>query len=121
MVIIDIFMLAFPRLICQLCIGKRFYMKFRVNYRGIKSLPFYLFDWFVFENAFQNAKKTTQAYRLLKRAHNIMLLNLILIFALPIILFLYPNDPIVFTFTGILVVFESTYLQVYYRRNIGTK
>ena len=121
MIIIEIFMLIFPRLICQLCIGKSFYEKFKVNYRGIKTLPYYLFDFFVFENAYRNAKKDNFQYKFLKTAHNFMLFNLILIVALPLIHLLFSEDVLVFAGIGLFVTTESAFIQAIYRRNINTK
>lgn len=117
MIIFEIIMLIFPRLICQLGIGKSFYQKFRLKYSGIRTLPYYLFDFFVFDNAYRNAKKDNLKYKFLKVAHNIMLFNLILIIGLPIIHLMYSEDAILFTAIGLVMIFESVYIQVIYRRN----
>ena len=116
MVFFEVIFLIIPRFICQLCIQKDMYRKFRVKYHGISSLPYFIFDLFVFDNAYRNAKKNNDNYRILRIIHSLMFTNFVMILLLPVITLIWSRNIPILIVIGVLVSWESAFIQAKYRQ-----
>lgn len=113
----ETFLLAFLRFVCQLFMNKRFYQKFKAQYDGISSLPYFLYDYLVFENAYRSAKKDNYNHRYLKLVHRMMIYNLFVLTPLILFQLISDNDALLFSIIGVSALFEMITVQVVYRKN----